>query len=177
MPLPRSCSSSDQLVGRDWAVAKRMRTLPLEVGLQSAQLVVGQHADSPSSLELAERLFAAVGELVVTLARDWDEWDRRSDFPRSSRALLASVAKRVPLLALGPMEVVGPFSMELHVLECQRLDAYAKRSPCPCCCELQSECCTEHRERNAVLKDVTLGHPPVQCPRDHPCDPCSVRSP
>ena len=78
----RSCSSSDQLVGRDWAVAKRMRTLPLEVGLQSAQLVVGQPGDSPSSIELDVRLVAEVVELVVMLAHDWD---RRSDFPRSSR--------------------------------------------------------------------------------------------
>ena len=65
----RSCSSSDQLVGRDWVVAKRMRTLPLEVGLQSARLVVGQHADSPSLLALNVWLFAEVVELVVTLAQ------------------------------------------------------------------------------------------------------------
>ncbi len=64
----RSCSSSDQLVGRDWAVVKRMRTLALEVGLQSAQLVVGQHVDSPSLLALDVWLFAEVVELVVTLA-------------------------------------------------------------------------------------------------------------
>jgi hypothetical protein len=64
----RSCSSSYRLVGRDRAAAKRMRTPLLEVGLQSAQLVVGQHADSPSSLELDEWLFAEVEELVVKLA-------------------------------------------------------------------------------------------------------------
>ena len=80
----RSCSSSDRLVGRDWAAAKRMRTPPLEVGLQSALLVVGQPGDSPSSLELDVRLVAEVVELVVTLAL-WDDWDRRNDFPRSSR--------------------------------------------------------------------------------------------
>ena len=61
-------SSSDRLVGRDWAAAKRMRTPPLEVGLQSAQVVVGQHADSPSPLELDVWLFAEAEELVVTLA-------------------------------------------------------------------------------------------------------------
>ena len=44
-------SSSDHLAGQNWAVGKRMRTPLLEVGLQSA-LVVGQRADSPSSLEL-----------------------------------------------------------------------------------------------------------------------------
>ena len=75
-------SSSDRLVGRDWALAQRMRTPPSEVGLQSAQLVVGQPGDSPRSLELDVRLVAEVVELVVTLAHDWD---RRSDFPRSSR--------------------------------------------------------------------------------------------
>ncbi len=62
-PCFYSLASSDRLVGRGLVVVKRMRTPLLEVGLQSAQLVVGQHADSPSSLELAERLFAAVGEL------------------------------------------------------------------------------------------------------------------
>ena len=55
--------------------------------------------------------------------------------------------------------------------------AYAKRSLCPCCCALQPKCCTAHRERNAALKDVTLGHPPVQCPRDLPCDRCLIQSP
>ena len=48
-------------------MVKRMRTLPLEVGLQSAQLVVGQHADSPSSLELDVWLVVEAEELVVTL--------------------------------------------------------------------------------------------------------------
>ncbi len=61
-----SCSSSDRLVGRDWAVAKRMRTLPLEVRLQSAQLV-GQPGDSPSSLEDV-RLVAEAEGVVATLA-------------------------------------------------------------------------------------------------------------
>ncbi len=60
--------SSDRLVGRDWPVAKRMRTLTLEVGLQSAQVVVGQHADSPSSLELDVWLVAEAEELVAMLA-------------------------------------------------------------------------------------------------------------
>ncbi len=45
-----------------------MRTSLLEVGLQSAQVVVDQHADSPSSLELDDWLFAEVEELLVTLA-------------------------------------------------------------------------------------------------------------
>ena len=61
-------SSSDRLVGRDWAVAKLMRTHPLEVGLQSAQVVVDQHADSPSSLELNVWLVAEAEELVAMLA-------------------------------------------------------------------------------------------------------------
>ncbi len=71
----RSCSSSDQLVvGRDWAVAKRMRTPPLEVDLQSAQLVVGQRADSPRLLALDVWLFAEVVELVGTLAQRKVQW-------------------------------------------------------------------------------------------------------
>ncbi len=45
-----------------------MRTPPLEVGLQSAQVVVGQRADSPSSLKLDVWLVAEAEELVVTLA-------------------------------------------------------------------------------------------------------------
>ncbi len=61
-------ASSDRLEGRGWVVVKWMRTPPLEVGLQSAQLVVGQHADSPSSLELDEWLFAEVEEFVESLA-------------------------------------------------------------------------------------------------------------
>jgi hypothetical protein len=44
----RSRSSSCRLVGRDRAAAKRMRTPLSEVCLQSAQVVVDQHADSPS---------------------------------------------------------------------------------------------------------------------------------
>ncbi len=44
-----------------------MRTLPLKVGPQSAQLVVGQHADSPSLLALDVWVFAEVEELVATL--------------------------------------------------------------------------------------------------------------
>ena len=82
----RSCSSSDRLVGRDWAVAKRMRTPPLEVGLQSAQLVVGQPGDSPSSLELDEWLFADAEELVEMLALRKVQCllrTLRSDVPRS----------------------------------------------------------------------------------------------
>ena len=46
-------------------MVKLMRTPPSEVGLQSARLVVGQRADSPSSIELDARL---VAELVSTLA-------------------------------------------------------------------------------------------------------------
>ncbi len=61
-------SSSDRLVGRDWALAQRMRTPPLEVRLQSAQLVVGQPGDSSSLLELDVRLFAEAEGVVVTLA-------------------------------------------------------------------------------------------------------------
>ncbi len=81
----RSCSSSDRLVGRDWAAAKRMRTPPLEVGLQSAQLVVRQHAHSSGSLFLDVGPFAEAEELIVSLAL-WEViLDRRSDFPRFSK--------------------------------------------------------------------------------------------
>ncbi len=58
---------SDRLVGRDWALAQWMRTPPLEVRLQSAQLVVGQPGDSPSSLELDVWLVAEAEGVVVTL--------------------------------------------------------------------------------------------------------------
>ena len=61
-------SSSDRLVGLDRAVVKRMRIPLFEVGLQSARVVVGQRADSPSSLELDVWLVAEAEELVVTLA-------------------------------------------------------------------------------------------------------------
>ena len=77
-------SSSDRLVGRDWALAQRMRTPPLEVRLQSAQVVVDQHADSPSSLDPDEWPLAEAEGVVVTLALR-DNWDRRSDFPRFSK--------------------------------------------------------------------------------------------
>ncbi len=43
-----------------------MRTLPLEVCLQSAQLVVGQLGDSPSSLELDVWLVAEAEGVVMT---------------------------------------------------------------------------------------------------------------
>ena len=46
----------------------RMRTPPLEVRPQSAQSVVGQDGDSPSSLELDVWLVAEAEEVVVTLA-------------------------------------------------------------------------------------------------------------
>ncbi len=61
-------SSSDRLVGRDWALAMRMRTPPLEVRLQSVQVVVDQHAYSPSLLELDVWLVAEAEELVAMLA-------------------------------------------------------------------------------------------------------------
>ncbi len=61
-------SSSDQLVGRGWALVKLMRIPPLEVGRQSTQLVVGQLADSPSLRELNVRLVAGAEELVARLA-------------------------------------------------------------------------------------------------------------
>ena len=61
-------SSSDRLVGRGLALVKLMRTPPLEVCRQLAQLVVGQLADSPSLRELDVWLVAGVEGLVVTLA-------------------------------------------------------------------------------------------------------------
>ena len=78
--------SSDRLVGRDWAAAKLTRTPPLEVGLQSAQVVVGWHADSPSSLELDVWLVAEAEGVVVTLALRKVQCllrTLRSDLPRS----------------------------------------------------------------------------------------------
>ena len=61
-------SSSDQLVGRGWAVVKLMRIPPLEVGRQSSQLVVGQLADSPTVGEPNVRLVVGAAELVARLA-------------------------------------------------------------------------------------------------------------
>ena len=61
-------SSSDRLVGRGLALAKLMRTPPLEVGRQLEQLVVGQLADSPSLRELDVWLVAGAEGLVATLA-------------------------------------------------------------------------------------------------------------
>ncbi len=79
-------SSSDQPVGQDWALAQRMRTPPLEVRLQSAKVVVDQHADSPSSLELDVWLVAEAEELVEMLALRKVQCllrTLRSDVPRS----------------------------------------------------------------------------------------------
>ncbi len=76
--------SSDRLVGRDWAAVKLTRIPPLEVGLKSAQVVVGQHADSPSSLELDVWLVAEAEELVVTLA------------PRKAQCLLRTLLGDTP---------------------------------------------------------------------------------
>ena len=59
-------SSSDQLVGRGWAVAKLMRIPPLEVDRQSSQLVVGRLADSPTVREHV-RLAVGAAELVARL--------------------------------------------------------------------------------------------------------------
>ena len=64
-------------------MVKLMRTPPSEVGLQSARLVVGQRADSPSSIELDARL---VAELVSTLALRKAQCSLRAllrDAPRS----------------------------------------------------------------------------------------------
>ena len=61
-------ASSYQLVGGDRAVVKRMRTPLHEVGHQSALVVVGQHGDSPSSLELGVWPVADAVEIVATLA-------------------------------------------------------------------------------------------------------------
>ncbi len=57
-------SSSDLLVGQDWALEALTRTLPLG-SLRSVLVVVGQHACSPSLLELGVRLVAQVAERVV----------------------------------------------------------------------------------------------------------------
>ena len=72
-------SSSDQLVGRGWAVAKLMRIPSFEVDRQSSQLVVGRLADSPSLRELDVRLVAGAEELVARLA------------PRKVKCLLRSL--------------------------------------------------------------------------------------
>ena len=63
-----------------------MRTPPSEVCLQSAQVVVDQHADSPSSLELDVWLVAEAEEVVVTLVLRKAQCLLRtllSDVPRS----------------------------------------------------------------------------------------------
>ena len=60
-------SSSDQLVGRGWAVARLMRIPPFEVDRQSSQLVVGRLADSPTVREHV-RLAVGAAELVARLA-------------------------------------------------------------------------------------------------------------
>ena len=60
-------SSSDQLVGRGWAVAKLMRIPPYEVDPQPSQLVVGRLADSPTVREHV-RLAVGAAELVARLA-------------------------------------------------------------------------------------------------------------
>ena len=62
------CSSSDPLVGQDCALAILTRNLPLERGLQSVPMVVGQHACSLNLLELDVWLVAEAEEHVATLA-------------------------------------------------------------------------------------------------------------
>ncbi len=60
-------SSSDPLVGQDWALETLTRTLQLEGGLRSVLMVVGQHAYSLSLLELDVWLVAEAEEHVATL--------------------------------------------------------------------------------------------------------------
>ncbi len=60
-------SSSDLLVGQDWALEALTRTLPLERGLRSVPTVVGQRACSLSLLELDVWLVADAEEHVATL--------------------------------------------------------------------------------------------------------------
>ena len=79
-------SSSDQLVGRGWAVVKLIRIPPLEVGRQSTQVVVGQLADSPSLRELDVRLVAGAEGLVVRLV------------PRKVQCLLRTLLGDMPRL-------------------------------------------------------------------------------
>ena len=78
-------SSSDQLVGRGWAVAKLMRIPPSEVGRQSSQLVVGRLADSPTVREHV-RLAVGAAELVARLA------------PRRVQCLLKTLLGDMPRL-------------------------------------------------------------------------------
>jgi hypothetical protein len=61
-------SSSDPLVGQDWALVILTRTLPLERGLRSVLMVVGQHAYILSLLELDVWLVGEAEEHVATLA-------------------------------------------------------------------------------------------------------------
>ncbi len=61
-------SSSDPLVGQDWALETLTRTLLLERGLRSVLMVVGQHAYSLSLLKMDVWLVAEVEEDVATLA-------------------------------------------------------------------------------------------------------------
>ncbi len=78
-------SSSDQLVGRGWAVAKLMRIPPSEVDRQSSQLVVGRLADSPTVREHV-RLAVGAAELVARLA------------PRRVQCLLKTLLGDMPRL-------------------------------------------------------------------------------
>jgi hypothetical protein len=61
-------SSSDPLVGQDWALEALTRTLPLKRGLRSVPMVVGQHACSLSLLELDVWLVAEAEEDAAKLA-------------------------------------------------------------------------------------------------------------
>ncbi len=64
-------ASSDLLVGQDWASVALTRTLPLEKGLRSVPMVVGQHACSLSLLELDVWLAAQVEERAAWLIQQW----------------------------------------------------------------------------------------------------------
>ncbi len=64
-------SSSDLLVGQDWALEALTRTLPFEGSLRSVPMVVGPHACSLSLLELDVWLVAQVEERAARLVQQW----------------------------------------------------------------------------------------------------------
>ncbi len=64
-------SSSDPLVGQDWALEALTRTLPLKSGLRSVPMVADQHACSLSLLELDVWLVAEAEERAAWLVQQW----------------------------------------------------------------------------------------------------------
>ena len=79
------------MAGRDWALVVLMRTPPLEVGLQSAQLVACQAGGSLSFLELDVRPRSCSSSL---------ELDER---PSSPRGIVVTMGSRKAQCCLRPL--------------------------------------------------------------------------